>query len=419
VEQTSFNSVLLIDSPMGIVATGVAAGYAREAVRDLGLDTKVNFWKVGVVYPLHPVQAQRFLDACEKVLVIEEGGAMVEPQLRAMAQQKGQNARISGKQFDGPLPPTGELSADQVRDVIAAFCGASVGRDDVRQALKAELAELVIPRSPTLCAGCSHLGTYWAIRQAMQQGGRIVPIINGDIGCYEQAGYGVKGQMLRATDEISRRDRLRSLYDMLDTLYVMGSGLAMAQGQARASYQDGQIMAVAGDSTFFHATMPALENAVWNGTKLTFVVMDNRWTAMTGHQSSPTTTESDDKASSSITTLDIEQAVRGLGVKWGRGVDPDQLEETIDTIQEALEYDGVAVVISRRECALQVYRRMRQTADFVVDAELCNGCRQCVYLGCPAIAFQDSRAQIDPLLCVSCGICAQLCLQGAIVGVGT
>jgi indolepyruvate ferredoxin oxidoreductase alpha subunit len=240
-----------------------------------------------------------------------------------------------------------------------------------------------------------------------------VPIANGDIGCYEQAGYGVKGQMVEPSDAARAHYHSSVVYDFLDTLYVMGSGVNMAQGQVRAGYREGEVVAVAGDSTFFHTCLPGVLNAVWNGTKLTFVVMDNFWTSMTGHQPSPATRIGAE--GQSATTILIEDVVRSLGVESVQVVDPYDLQETTAAIRKALAFEGVAVVVTRRECMLQILRRQRKYKEPYEVTDDCLACGECLKLGCPAIAFSEEGAGIDRLLCVGCDICAQLCPYGAMV----
>jgi indolepyruvate ferredoxin oxidoreductase alpha subunit len=239
------------------------------------------------------------------------------------------------------------------------------------------------------------------------------PVINGDIGCYEQAGYGIKGQMPVPTDEDAARYTPKTPYNMLDTIYVMGSGISMAQGQARSGFTQGRFLAVAGDSTFFHSCMPGLLNAIWNGTRVAFVVMDNSWTAMTGHQACPATGLTALGAPAKVTK--VEEVARSMGVATVEVVNPYHLDDVMAAVRRALDFDGVAVVVARGECILQVIRRTGKPKARTVVTEDCSGCKVCTQIGCPAIAFQGDRASIDDLLCVSCGICVQVCPETAIV----
>jgi indolepyruvate ferredoxin oxidoreductase alpha subunit len=412
VEGCTFNQLVKKNSKLGIVGVGLGAGYAREAMCDLGLEDKVNFLKVGVPYPFAKQKAEEILRSCNKVLVVEEGMPFYEDQLRAYAQTLGSNVQIFGRNHETPLfSSVGELTSDNVYEVVASFSGQPVkaALTDENRLIFEQVKEVVIPRSSALCAGCPHLGSYAAIEKALPQGARVVPIMNGDIGCYEQAGYGVQGQMPKASDQDSRRAKPMSVYNTLDTLYVMGSGISMAQGELAAGYSDGPIVAVCGDSTFFHATMPALMNAVWNKSNVTFIVMDNSWTAMTGHQPSPMTNKPANAGYS------IESIVRGMGVEYIRVVDGYDIEGVTEAVKGAVEFDGVAVVITRRECALQVFRKSTETGHIVVTEEKCTGCKKCIILGCPAILFENGKAGIDKLMCVNCGICVQVCPEHAIV----
>jgi indolepyruvate ferredoxin oxidoreductase alpha subunit len=415
-EALPFNELKRGDGTVGVVAVGVGAAYAREAIRSLGVEGRVWLLKIGMAWPIPPRLSRTMLRNCGQVLVVEDGDPVVESQLRLLAQAEGIAVDVQGKGDKAVLPCHGELNTARVREGLATLIGQPLERDQARRRIKEEIAPLVIPRSSTLCAGCPHLGSYWALRKAMRSKGLQVPIINGDIGCYEQAGYGVKGQLPEASDRASAAHKPDVVYDMLDTLYVMGSGVSMAQGQVRAGYEDGQVVAVAGDSTFFHTCMPGLLNAVWNGTKLTFLVMDNYWTAMTGHQACPATGIRG--GGRPAKTVLIEDVARAMGADMIEVVDPFDLAETTDALRRALETDGVSVIVSRQECMLQILRREKRYAEPFIVTDDCTSCGQCVQLGCPAITYSDAGAGIDSILCVGCGICAQLCPSEAIVAEG-
>ena len=413
-ENLEFNEVRRGSEQVAVVTCGTGAAYAREALRDLDLEERLWLLKIGMVYPIPEKASLEVLKQCDRLLVVEEGDPLVESQLRVLAQTNGIGAEILGQQGKAVLPRHGELTTTIVRGALAEMMELPVEKNEERKAIKDEVAPLVIPRSSALCAGCSHLGTYWALRQAMGEKPEDVHIANGDIGCYEQAGYGVKGQMPEPSEEAMAHHDSAILYDFLDTLYVMGSGVSMAQGQVRAGYKGGQVVAVAGDSTFFHTCMPGLLNAVWNGTKLTFVVMDNSWTSMTGHQACPATGQT--ATGQPTKTILIEEVARSLGVEFVEVTDPYDLEDTTRALRKALAYEGVAVVVTRGECMLQILRRERKYKEPYMVTEDCAFCGDCVKLGCPAITFSaEEGAGIDPILCVGCDICAQLCPCGAIV----
>jgi indolepyruvate ferredoxin oxidoreductase alpha subunit len=242
-----------------------------------------------------------------------------------------------------------------------------------------------------------------------------VHIINGDIGCYEQGGYGLFASKINVSDEQSKRHPVRSAYEILDTIYVMGSGIGMAQGQAQAGYKDGKVVAVAGDSTFIHATLPAVANAVYSRADITFLVLDNRWTAMTGHQVNPNTGV--DTLGNKTDGFDIPAVAKSLGVKMVRTADAYKLEQSQAAIAEALDFTGPSVVVLYGECMLQVLRRTKKTGSATrVDEQACTGCTLCVQLGCPAVMFDKERkkAKIDESNCVDCNLCVQVCSFGAI-----
>lgn len=312
----------------------------------------------------------------------------------------------------------GEASASgpgSVSGDSASRGGSAVEHRDAAEEIRSKLRSLVAPRSSTLCAGCPHLGSYWALREVLRSE-KGVHIVNGDIGCYEQGGYGIFSRAIPGDEANSKRYRVSSPYEILDTIYVMGSGIGLAMGQAQAGYSDGKVVAVAGDSTFFHATLPAVVNAVYTGANITFLVFDNSWTCMTGHQPSPTTGIS--TTGRKARTISIEDVAKSIGIESLTVVDAYDVAAAKAAIKEAVTFKSPSMVVLRRECALQVQRRERRkgTAVTHVEREACTGCRLCVELGCPAVAFDAAakKAGIDEILCVDCGLCAQVCPRGAI-----
>lgn len=336
----------------------------------------------------------------------------MEKAVRLLAKEEAPSVSIFGKMFDNSvLKPIGELNTDIVKSGIAKVVDIKIDIDKERINLKSEIRNKLSPRSSTLCAGCPHIGSYWALKKVLEKE-KFTPIVNGDIGCYEQGGYGLFSKKIDTNDDYSHRYKITSPYEILDTIYIMGSGIGMAQGQYQAGYE-GKIVAVAGDSTFYHTCLPSVVNAVYNNADITFLVLDNSWTCMTGHQPNPTTGIRGTGDTSK--KLDIKQIAESMGVEMVRIADSYNIAASIEAIREGLDYKGPSVIILRRECALQVARRKEKSGfKVLLDKEKCKGCKICVQLGCPAIVFKDGKAGIDSLMCVNCGICTEVCQFGAI-----
>jgi indolepyruvate ferredoxin oxidoreductase alpha subunit len=414
VEKLPWNKLEMKGRPkLGIIASGLGASYARDAVGKLGFYGKLAFLKVGAPTPLPEQLVGRLLKTVNTVFIVEEGDPLVELQVKALAKDINPKVKLSGK-LNGALPPVGEINTDIVTDALAKLAGVKSRTDKARELARAEVSKLVAPRSSTLCAGCQHLGSYWALKQVLRKLGGTVPIVNGDIGCYEQGGYGIFSKSIKPSfSTTSVRYLIDSPYETLDTNYIMGAGLGLMQGEFHAGYKDGAIVAMAGDSTFFHACIPAVINAVHNKAKGVFLVMDNSWTAMTGHQPDPGTGVT--ATGQPTKTLYIEDIAKACGVEFVKVVDPFDLKATQAALEDAMKTDGFAVVIARRVCTLQAQRQKKFVGKrIVVNPEKCTSCKLCVSLGCPAIVFKDKKGGIDTILCNGCGMCVQVCPTGAL-----
>ncbi len=431
VNEVPLNFIEEGNTSLGIIASGMGYAYLKDALLKLNPETKPWVLKIGTPFPLPEKLLKQFVDKVDKIMVIEEGDPFIEEQLYVFLKDYAPDKTIYGKTKNRVLLRYGELGLTQVLNAVAKYLGMeppSIPKD--RRALKEEISKILAPRSSALCPGCQHLGTYWGLRFALLKVAakygkkwKGVWIVNGDIGCYEQGGYGIFAKEIAPSEgKESRKYVITNPYEILDTNYIMGGGLGLAQGQYQAGYRDGPIVAVAGDSTFFHACMPALANAVYNKAAITFIVMDNAWTAMTGHQPSPTTgiTATFEPAK----VFKIEEVAKALGVKYIWTVDPYDIKSTQEAIEKALEKtveeNVTTLVVARRECALQVVRRLTRKgepmAHYWVDQEKCIGCQLCVQLGCPAVGWdkKTKKAFIDPVLCVGCTLCAQVCPVNAI-----
>jgi indolepyruvate ferredoxin oxidoreductase alpha subunit len=256
-----------------------------------------------------------------------------------------------------------------------------------------DIKPLSLPsRPPVLCPGCPHRATAYAAKEASSEN-TIFPM---DIGCYTLV--------------------LQKPLGTADIVLCMGSSVGTACGFAEVTDQD--VIAFIGDSTFFHAGIPGLINAVHSGHKFVLGILDNGTTAMTGFQPHPGVDVGGQGRNSK--GIDIHDVVKGCGVIYSKVVDPYDLKKTIDTFKEASKSPTVSVVIARHPCALVEYRvkkKMGETiAVYDVDRETCIQCYTCTSkFGCPASSVgEDEFPQISPHLCVGCGVCADVCPSGAI-----
>jgi len=199
-----------------------------------------------------------------------------------------------------------------------------------------------------------------------------------------------------------------------DAFICMGSSVGMAQGISKVTGMD--VVGVIGDSTFFHAAIPGLINAVYNNHKITLAVLDNLATAMTGHQPHPGTGFTGMNVPSEKVL--IEKIAEGCGVKYVKVVDPFKIKEATAVLKEALQHSGPSVIVFRAPCALMVVRERRRKGGeimFCRITEKCTNCMACIkLLGCPALVVDDDKARIDEVLCVACGLCASVCPYDAI-----
>jgi len=396
-----YNQLKLADgAKLGIIACGLSYSYALEAVNWLGIEDKVSVLKIGTPHPLPEELVITLLNSVKEVLVIEELDPFVELHVKAIAGEHTIPVKIHGKDL---LPRIGELSTRKVTEAVAHLTKTKTPVNFASiDKLEQETAPLLPWRPPALCPGCPHRASHYAIRVASRRvarehGKEIEPVYPGDIGCYA-LGY-------NPPQEAS------------DTIICMGASFGIANGLAHVV--NAPIVAHLGDSTFFHAGIPPLVNAVYNKANITMMILDNSATAMTGFQPHPGTgyTAMGDET----VMLKPEEIARACGVKFVEVVDPFNLKEATETIEKAIRFEGPAVVVSRRLCAIIEQREKKKRKEAVVpyhvDPEKCNvKCNACIeLLGCPAIIKEGTKKVIDSSLCTGCGVCAQICPYKAIV----
>jgi indolepyruvate ferredoxin oxidoreductase alpha subunit len=350
------------DASFGVITSGTCYPYVREVLPN------ASVLKLGASWPLPEDLLRRFCDSVERVFVVEELEPIIEKELRALG------IKAEGKQF---FPRMGEFSPDVLR---AGFEQAGVLAPRAQRG-SWNLEPLVRP--PVLCAGCPHTSSFMAVRAS---GARVA----GDIGCYTLACL----------------DPLRGL----DTTVAMGSSIGNAIGMAKAG-DTKPVMATIGDSTFLHAGIPALIDAVYNQANITVLLLDNHITAMTGGQHHPGTGKT--LRGEDAPKVDYEALVRATGVDWVRKVDSYDLAQVHQTLREAIVNRGVSVVISDRPCVLDPVKIKGPALAIVNDQ--CNACQSCMNLGCPAMTWGEDtfegrhKVKIDQSLCIGCTLCAQVC----------
>ncbi|MGM0656428.1 MAG: indolepyruvate ferredoxin oxidoreductase subunit alpha [Thermodesulfobacteriota bacterium] len=369
----------------GVVANGVSYHYALDAVKDLGIESKVKILRPGFSNPMPKNKIKDFLAGCERVLVIEEGEPFMEEAIKAFAQEAGLVIPILGK-TDALFTALGEFNPAMVRENIATFFGI-----EYTPAPKIDTSDVpeIANRPPNLCSGCSHRATFYAIKKAAQGMDVIHP---SDIGCYT----------LGFMPPLS----------IGDFVICMGGSVSTSCGFSKAT--DQKVVSVVGDSTFFHSGITGLVNAVFNRHNFTLVILENGITAMTGHQPHPGV-DMDLMGMSGYGRVDIENLVKALGVEYVSVIKPFKVKKSIETLKEAMAFDGVSVVISKEPCILWAKGiKLKKSRPFEVT-DKCKDHKNCINeIACPSFYIEAGRVKIDADTCVGCALCAQICPENAI-----
>ncbi|MGE4400123.1 MAG: indolepyruvate ferredoxin oxidoreductase subunit alpha [Desulfobulbus sp.] len=362
----------------GFITSGVPYNYVKEAFPDAPV------LKLGMVWPLPEKMIREFAATVEELIVVEELDPFIETHLKAMG------IACRGKDL---IPNQGELNAFIVRKAIAP------------ETIGELFAPLELPmRPPNMCAGCPHRGLFFGLSKMKDV------FISGDIGCYT----------LGFLPPLSA----------MDACVCMGASITMAHGMSKALGKEGEgkVVAVLGDSTFMHSGMTGLLNLVYNNSYATVIILDNRTTAMTGHQENPASGHN--IRGEEAPALNIELLCQALGVKRVTVVNPHDVEATRKVLREEIAIAEPSVIISRAPCVLLPSEVKRQKPVYFTNLDNCTGCSLCVQMGCPAISWtpltpeeavargyrekQKGFARITEVQCNGCGQCASVCKFDAI-----
>ncbi|MDD3454234.1 MAG: indolepyruvate ferredoxin oxidoreductase subunit alpha [Methanothermobacter sp.] len=363
------------DSKYGIITSGGAFNYAHDLINEKELP--ISILKLGFTYPFPHRIVSKFLEDLQKVFIIEEVDPIIEKNVLSIIGQENLEVDVHGK-LDGTFPRIYEYN----QDIIEASIGKQIPlKIERKKPLKPHLPE----RPPTFCPGCPHRATYYSINKALEKL-ETDAIFSTDIGCYTLG--------------------IESPYNTADYLLSMGSSIGAACGFSKATRQ--KIVSFIGDSTFFHAGIPPLLNAVHNKHDFLIVILDNRTTAMTGGQPHPGLPF--DGMGSEAPAIPIENIVEALGIKF-KVINPMNIKKSIKTFKDALTKDSLNIVIARYPCQLTIKAKGKPVK---VDNNLCNECLECINkLACPAIIY-DNGIKIDHRYCRGCAVCIQICPEKAI-----
>lgn len=382
------------DAEKLIIAGGTGRLYCREALRRLGLENSVGLLSLATVWPLPEKYILSYLKSARQVLVLEEVDPVLEHNMEAIAGKHQLNITFSGRS-DGSLPRIGELNPDLVRNAVDALVNAEHPNPK-------PVPEDTLPvRDLTFCAGCPHRATFYLLKKALKFE-KNPGIVIGDIGCYIMSSQASGFWAYQACN-------------------CMGSGINLAEGLGQlTSYGLNQkVVTMCGDSTFFHTILPGIVNASYHHANMLLMVLDNSATAMTGFQPHPGTGLT---AMGDITEpMSIERICEAMGCQV-TVADPFDVENTSKVLLGLLKQTGMKVLIMRQPCATLMSKQKKAGLKVYVDQDLCygDGCgcdKFCSRVwGCPGNSwdFTKNKAQIDPVSCVGCGVCAQLCPSGAI-----
>ena len=348
-------------SKMGIITSSTSYQYVKEVCGD-----EYPVLKLGMIWPMPEQKIIDFAKSVSLLVIVEELDGFIESHCRNLGLACVGKSNFSNIGELMPLDVAGQLS--KVWEIGPKLDAA------------------IPPRPPVMCAGCPHRGLFYTLKKNKLT-------VLGDIGCYT----------LGAVAPLAS----------VDSVICMGASVSGLHGFSKSQNgaMDNKTVAVIGDSTFMHSGITGLVNIAYNESNATVIIVDNSITGMTGHQQNPTT--GFNLKGDPCSKIDLETLCRAVGIKRVRVIDPYDLKQCDEVINEELAANEPSVIISRRPCALLKY--VKHKDPLTVDENKCIGCKSCMRIGCPAISIVGGKARIDNTLCVGCGVCQQLCKPGALM----
>lgn len=411
---------------LGVITAGASYVLVRDALANLGADGALPLLRLTLTWPADEEAIADFARHVDEIVVVEERAPHLEDQVRRAVANTG--VPVFGKQFPAGaagFPEAGGLTPDIVRARFAtlvglrppAFPAVSLDRARTIRVTTAPIAEAstVLARTPTYCAGCPHRGTSSPLIEVRRRlsdpdhmrrehGREPVDVIaHGGIGCYSMA--------------------FLPPWKEMHNLSAMGLGGATGAGYAPLT--DNRHYVLVGDGTFFHGEMATMANSVKQRQDILYIVLDNKTTAMTGHQGTPGSAR--DLMGRPQQPVDIERIVRAMGPGFVQRVNPDERDDYTDLLERVMLMEGTRVIIADKECAITKGRRDK--ADRARDVarvgfepvrvliniaeDVCENCRECTRAtACPGLTIVDTplgeKVAIDRDVCVDDAYCTKV-----------
>ena len=419
--------------PLVFVSSAIAYTYLQHALSELGLEDQIPILKLGISYPINPAHLDKLASLTDQVIVVEERRGFIEEQLANLANQKELNLQIYGKKFPFQLPGFPEhrglnpsLVLEHIAHLFQKINHPSLKAQQTK--VESELALLeeisaydlsLTPRTPTFCPGCPHRDSASVLveikkdflnKDYMQKQHRknaIDLVFHGDTGCYTML-------MFEPTKDLMHN--------------YSGMGLGGGTGLGIDPFISNKQVVFMGDSTFFHSGQIAISNSVKNGQDITYIILDNKTTAMTGHQTTPGLEK--DILGNDTFTQSIDKIVQAIAEKTQIEiirVNPEAREQYRALLEETILKDGVKVIVADKECGITFHRRNNQrerrevrqngflkTKRFInVTADVCENCLECTLAtGCPGLTFTEThlgrKIQTDLSWCVADTACTKI-----------
>lgn len=427
-------------APIGFIAPGTAFSFLHQALEEMNLNPRVPILKLGVSYPVDDKLVLEFARQCQKIIVIEERRSFVERQVEQILLEPQQNGQVStkiyGKKFpDGlkgipairGLNPSllMELLIPLVKKYLDLPVEVNAGNLDTQLDRIEQTASYMVDipdRTPTFCPGCPHRDSSSVLleirrdlldpKYMMDQHKRkpVDLIAHGDTGCYTMLMFEPNKPLMHD---------------------YSGMGLGGATGLGVDPFIENKQLVFMGDGTFYHSGQAAISQSIYNGQDITYIILDNKTTAMTGHQGHAGVELG--VTGESLNPLEIERIVKGMvprqlsrEVRIVR-INPEDRHRYRKLMEQTLLADGVKIVIADKECGITYHRKKRREEQKVIKqqgflpkkaymnvaTEVCEFCLECTnQTGCPGLKIVDtdygSKIQTDQSWCVNDGACQRI-----------